>query len=83
MAGARRGRVGLALVVLLLLGVAVGGVIVGPQLAPSLMARNGAWAKARRKLLALRAFALFRAPGDRAVLRAGEPARASRRAAGP
>ena len=73
----------LPLVVLLLLGVAVGGVIVGPEIAPALMARNGAWAKARRKLLALRAFALFRAPGDRAVLRAGEPARSGRRAGTP
>jgi len=83
MAGARRGRFGLVVVVLLLLGVAVGGVIVGPEIAPSLMARNGAWAKARRKLLALRAFALFRAPGDRAVLHAGEPPRAGRRAGTP
>jgi len=83
MAGARRGRLGLLLVVVLLLGVAVAGVIVGPQLAPSLLARHGTWAKARRKLLALRAFALFRAPGDRAVLRAGEPPRASKRPATP
>jgi hypothetical protein len=71
------------MVVLLLLGVSVAGVIVGPQLAPSLMARNGSIAKARRKLLALRAFALFRARGDRAVLRAGEPPRAGRHAAAP
>ena len=83
MAGARRGRFGLVLAVLLLLGVGVAGVIVAPELAPSLLARNGSLAKARRKLLALRAFALFRAPGDRAVLRAGEPARASKRAAMP
>jgi hypothetical protein len=82
MAGARRGRVGLLLAVSLLLAVAVAGVgvvvIAGPELAPSLMARNGRLAKARRKLLALRAFALFRAPGDRAVLRGGEPPRASK-----
>ena len=57
----------------LLLAVAAGGVVFGPQIAPSLFTRDGALARARRKFLKLRAFALFRAPGDRAVLRGGEP----------
>lgn len=73
MAGARPRRLGLVLIVSLLLAVAAGGVVLGPQIAPSLFARDGALAKARRKFLKLRAFALFRAPGDRAVLRGGEP----------
>lgn len=76
MAGARPGRLGLVLVVSLLLAVAAGGVVFGPQLAPSLFARDGTLARTRRKFLKLRAFALFRAPGDRAVLRGGEPATA-------
>ncbi len=73
MGGPRSRWFGLKLLVLLLIGLAVAGVIVGPRLAPSLLARNGALARAKRKFLALRAFALFRAPGDRAVLRAGDP----------
>ncbi|HVT09354.1 MAG TPA: hypothetical protein VHO67_17965 [Polyangia bacterium] len=73
MTGARPRRLALSLTVAALLGVAVAGVVVGPQLAPSLAARNGALAKAKRKFEALRGFALFRAPGDRAVLRGGDP----------
>ncbi|MFL5306493.1 MAG: hypothetical protein ACJ8F1_14850 [Polyangia bacterium] len=73
MTGARPRRVALSLVVSLLLIVAVGGVVVGPRLAPSLMGRDGALARAKRKFEALRAFALFRARGDRAVLRGGDP----------
>jgi hypothetical protein len=73
MAGARPRRFGLVMAAGVLLGVAGAGVVVGPRLAPSLMARNGAIAKATRKLESLRAFALFRAPGDRAVLRGGDP----------
>jgi len=60
-------------IVSLMVGLAVAGVVVLPRVAPSLLARDGALARAKRKFLALRAFALFRAPGDRAVLRAGDP----------
>ena len=80
MTGARPLRVALSLTVSLLLGVAVAGVVLGPRLAPSLMARDGVLAKAKRKFEALRAFALFRAPGDRAVLRGGDPPAAKPRA---
>lgn len=73
MTGARPRRLGLAITVSLLLGVAVAAAAVGPRVAPSLMARDGALAKATRKFEALRSFALFRARGDRAVLRGGEP----------
>lgn len=73
MAGARPRRLGLAVVVSLLLAVAAGGIVFGPQIAPSLLSANGALARAKRKFLQLRAFALFRARGDRAVLRGGEP----------
>jgi hypothetical protein len=59
--------------VLLLIGVAVAGVVVAPRLAPSLLARDGYLARAKRKFEQLRSFALFRAKGDRAVLQAGEP----------
>jgi len=72
--GRRRSRwFGLKLLVLLLVGIAVAGVVVVPRVAPSLLARDGALARARRKFEQLRAFALFRAKGDRAVLRAGDP----------
>lgn len=80
MTGARPRRLALSLTIGALLSVAVAGVVFGPQLAPSLTARDGALAKAKRKLEALRAFALFRAPGDRAVLRGGDPAPAKHRA---
>lgn len=59
--------------VLLLAGVAVAGVVLAPRLAPSLLARDGYLARAKRKLEQLRSFALFRAKGDRAVLQAGDP----------
>jgi hypothetical protein len=73
MGGGRSRWFGLKLLVLLLIGIAVAGVVVVPRVAPSLLARDGALARAKRKFLALRAFALFRAPGDRAVLHAGDP----------
>jgi hypothetical protein len=74
MGGPRSGRFGLLKILLvLLIAVAVAGVVVVPRVAPSLLAPNGPLARAKRKFLALRAFALFRAPGDRAVLRAGDP----------
>lgn len=73
MAGVGPRRFGLLVVVSFLVAVSIGGVVLAPQLAPSLLARNGALARAKRKLVALRAFALFRAPGDRAVLHAGDP----------
>lgn len=82
MAGARPRRLGLVLVFGLLLAVAAGGVIFGPQLAPALFARDGRLARTRQKFSKLRAFALFRAPGDRAVLRGQPPApRATKHAA--
>ena len=69
-----RSRFGLLkAIVVLLIGVAVAGVVLMPRLAPSLLAHDGALARAKHKFLALRAFALFRAPGDRAVLHAGDP----------
>ncbi|HVY36665.1 MAG TPA: hypothetical protein VHM31_01985 [Polyangia bacterium] len=74
MTGARPRRLALSLTVAALLSIAAAGVVVGPNLAPSLTARNGALAKVKRKFEALRRFALFRAPGDRAVLRGGDPA---------
>ncbi|HXJ23104.1 MAG TPA: hypothetical protein VMT03_22995 [Polyangia bacterium] len=63
----------LGLLVCLLVGIAVAGVFVGPRLTPSLFAKDGPLMRAKRKFLALRSFALFRAKGDRAVLQAGEP----------
>jgi hypothetical protein len=73
MGGPRSRGLGLKVLVALLLGIAVAGVVLAPRLAPSLMARDGVLARAKRKFEALRAYALFRAPGDRAVLRMGEP----------
>ncbi len=73
MTATRPRRLGLIAAVSLLLSVAVAGVAVGPRIAPALLARDGALARAQRKLTQLRAFALFRARGDRAVLRLGEP----------
>jgi hypothetical protein len=72
--GGRSRRFGLLKVlVLLLIGFAVAGVVLVPRVAPSLLARDGALMRFKRKFLALREFALFRAKGDRAVLHAGEP----------
>jgi len=73
MAGTGPRRLGLVAAMSLLVGVAVAGMVVGPRLAPSLLAHDGTLAKAKRKLQALRTYGLFRARGDRAVLRAGDP----------
>jgi hypothetical protein len=77
-AGQRRGRFGRAVVrcfaLCLLLGVAAGGVLFGPALATDLSRGAKTYETTRRKLEALRKFALFRAPGDRAILRWGQPA---------
>jgi hypothetical protein len=72
--GSRRGS-GLLTIVLLLVAVTAASVVLVPRFAPSLLARDGMLARARRKFAALRAYALWRAPGDRAVLRMGEPPR--------
>jgi hypothetical protein len=77
-AGQRRGRLVRAVVLCLLVGVAVGGVLFGPALATDLSRGAKTFQMTRRKFEALRSFALFRAPGDRAVLRWGEPAVKSR-----
>ena len=57
----------------LLLGVAAGGVLFGPALAADLSRGARTFELTKRKLEALRNFALFRSRGDRAVLRWGEP----------
>jgi hypothetical protein len=72
-AGPRRGRFALAVVVCLLVGVAAGGVLFGPALATDLSRGTKTFEMTKRKFEALRSFALFRARGDRAVLRWGEP----------
>ena len=72
-AGQRRGRFVRAVVLCLFLGVAVGGVWFGPALATDLSRGAKTFERTKRKFEALRSFALFRAPGDRAVLRWGEP----------
>jgi len=72
-AGQRRGRFVRAVVVCLLLAVAAGGVLFGPALAGDLARGGKTFEMTRRKFEALRSFALFRARGDRAVLRWGEP----------
>jgi hypothetical protein len=77
-AGQRRGRLLRAVVLCLLLGVAAGGVLFGPALAADLSRGAKTFEATKRKFEALRRFALFRAPGDRAVLRWGEPAVKSR-----
>jgi hypothetical protein len=71
-AGQRRGRFGRAVVLCLLLAVTAGGVLFGPALAADLSRSERTFEKTRRKFEALRNFALFRAPGDRAFLRWGE-----------
>ena len=68
-----------AVVLCLLLGVAAGGVLFGPALAADLSRGAKTFEMTKRKLAALRNFALFRAPGDRAVLRWGEPPPGKRR----
>ena len=62
-----------AIVLCLFVGVAAGGVLFGPALAADLSRGEKTFGRTKRKLAALRSFALFRAPGDRAVLRWGEP----------
>ncbi len=74
----RRGRLLLSLLVCLLLALAVGGALFGPAIAAAINKRGGILAVSRRKFERLRAFALFRSPGDNAVLRFGEPAPKSR-----
>ena len=72
-AGQRRGRFVRAVVLFLFLGVAVGGVLLGPSLATDLSRGAKTFEMTKRKFAALRDFALFRSRGDRAVLRWGEP----------
>ena len=62
-----------AVVLCLFLGVAAGGVLFGPALAGDLARGAKTFEKTKRKFEALRNFALFRSPGDKAVLRWGEP----------
>jgi hypothetical protein len=62
-----------AFALLLLLGIAAGGVLFGPALATDLSRGTKTFEMTKRKFEALRSFALFRARGDRAVLRWGEP----------
>jgi hypothetical protein len=71
-AAQRRGSLALVVVVCLLLGVAVGGVLLGPELAAEIAHGGGVLSASKRKLQRLRDFALFRSRGDKAVLR-GEP----------
>ena len=61
-----------AFVLFLFLGVAAGGVLFGPALAADLSRGTKTFEMTKRKFEALRSFALFRARGDRAVLRWGE-----------
>jgi hypothetical protein len=61
------------LVVCLFFGVAAGGVLYGPALAADLLHGERTFERTKRKLRALRSFALFRSRGDKAVLRWGEP----------
>jgi len=72
-AGQRRGRGVRAVVLCLFLGLAVGGALFGPALAAALSRGTKSFEMTKRKLEALRNFALFRSPGARAVLRWGEP----------
>jgi hypothetical protein len=73
-AGQRRGRLLRAIVLCLFVSVAAGGVLFGPALAADLSHGEKTFERTKRKLATLRSFALFRAPGDKAVLRWGEPA---------
>jgi hypothetical protein len=72
-AAQRRGRLARLLAVCLLGGVAAGGVVWGPRLGEAVAKGGGVIAASRRKLGALRDFALFRSRGDKAVLRFGDP----------
>jgi hypothetical protein len=56
-------------VVGLLFVVAIGGVLLGPELARG----GGVLAASKRKFQALRSYALFRSKGDKAVVHWGEP----------
>jgi len=82
-AGQRRGRFARAVVLCLLLGFAAAGVLFGPALAGDLSRGTKTFERTKRKFEALRNFALFRAPGDRAVLRWGEPPPGKRRTNNP
>jgi hypothetical protein len=57
----------------LFLGIAAGGVLFGPGLTADLARGGRTFEMTKRKLEALRSFALFRSRGDKAVLRWGEP----------
>jgi hypothetical protein len=72
-AGQRRGRFVRAVVLVLFLGAAAGGVLFGPALTTDLAQGSRTFEKTKRKFEQLRSFALFRSRGDRAVLRWGEP----------
>jgi hypothetical protein len=76
-AGQRRGRfvraVVFCLFLCLFLGVAAGGVLLGPALAADLSRGTKTLQMTKRKFEQLRNFALFRSRGDKAVLRWGEP----------
>jgi hypothetical protein len=72
-AARQRGRLWRLVVVCLFFGVAAGGVLFGPALAADLSRGGRTFEMTKRKLQALRSFALFRSRGDKAVLRWGEP----------
>jgi hypothetical protein len=69
----QRGCLWRLVVVCLFFGVAVGGVLLGPALTADLSRGGRTFEMTKRKLQALRSFALFRSRGDKAVLRWGEP----------
>ena len=72
-AARQRGRLWRLVVVCVFFGVAAGGVLFGPALAGDLSRGGRTFEMTKRKLQALRSFALFRNRGDKAVLRWGEP----------
>jgi hypothetical protein len=72
-AARRRGRLWRGAVMCLLLVVAVGFILFGRALAADLARGGRTFAMTKRRLEALRSFALFRSRGDKAVLRWGEP----------
>ena len=54
---------------IILIGIGVAGGLYGPRIISEASARNGWLGRAARKFQRLRSFALFRSPGDRAVVR--------------
>jgi hypothetical protein len=68
---------------MLLLAVAAGGVLFGPQIAAAVRRDGGVLAAAKRKFTQLHDFALFRSKGDKAVLRWGEPPKHAKKVPGP